>query len=100
MISLTKLDNSFGKSLRKRRLAKLLSQEALALESDLSRAYISDLETGKKDPSLFTVFKLSRGLKIKPSALIAEVEHILSSNQTANNQNSFIEKLLIVQQKT
>ena len=30
-----------------------------------------------KDPSLFTVFKLSRGLKIKPSAFIAEVEHLL-----------------------
>ena len=77
MISLTKLDNSFGKSLRKRRLAKLLSQEALALESDLSRGYISDLEMGKKDPSLFTVFKLSRGLKIKPSAFIDEIEHLL-----------------------
>ena len=77
MISSTKLDHAFGKSLRKRRLAKLLSQEALALESDLSRAYISDLEMGKKDPSLFTVFKLSHGLKIKPSAFIAETEHIL-----------------------
>ncbi len=77
LISSTKLDHAFGKSLRKRRLAKLFSQEALALESDLSRAYISDLEMGKKDPSLFTVFKLSRGLKIKPSAFIAEVEHLL-----------------------
>ena len=98
LISSTKVDHAFGKSLRKRRLAKLLSQEALALESDLSRAYISDLETGKKDPSLFTVFKLSRGLKIKPSAFIAEVEHLLSRSQTANNHNSFIENLLIVQQ--
>ena len=77
LISSTKVDDAFGKSLRKRRLAKLLSQEALALESDLSRAYISDLEMGKKDPSLFTVFKLSRGLKIKPSAFIDEIEHLL-----------------------
>ena len=74
MISVTKLDNSFGRSLRKRRLAKLLSQEALALESNLSRAYISDLEMGKKDPSLFTVFKLADALKLKPSVLIDEVE--------------------------
>ena len=100
MILLTKVDDAFGRSLKNRRLEKLLSQEDLAIASNLSRPYISDLETGKKDPSLFTVFKLSRGLKIKPSALIAEVEHILSSNQTANNQNSFIEKLLIEQQKT
>ena len=77
LISLNKLDHAFGKTLRKRRLAKLLSQEELAIASNLSRAYISDLEMGKKDPSLFTVFKLSHGLKIKPSAFIAEVEHLL-----------------------
>ncbi len=77
LISLIKLDAAFGKTLRKRRLAKLLTQEVLATEANLSRAYISDLEMGKKDPSLFTVFKLSRGLKIKPSAFIAEVEHLL-----------------------
>jgi len=76
LISLTKLDHAFGRSLRKRRLAKLLSQEALALESDLSRSYISDLEMGKKDPSLFTVFKLANALRLKPSVLIDEVEQI------------------------
>ena len=74
MISLIKLDTAFGKTLRKRRLAKLLTQEVLATEANLSRAYISDLEMGKKDPSLFTVFKLADALKLKPSALIDEVE--------------------------
>jgi len=77
LISSTKLDHAFGKSLRKRRLAKLLTQEALALESNLSRAYISDIEMGKKDPSLFTVFKLANALRLKPSVLIDEVEHAI-----------------------
>jgi transcriptional regulator with XRE-family HTH domain len=77
LISLIKLDAAFGKTLRKRRLAKLLTQEILATEANLSRAYISDLEMGKKDPSLFTVFKLSHGLKIKPSILIDEIEHAI-----------------------
>jgi transcriptional regulator with XRE-family HTH domain len=77
LISSTKLDHTFGRSLRKRRLAKLLTQEALALESHLSRAYISDLEMGKKDPSLSTIFKLATAMRLKPSNLIAEVEHIL-----------------------
>ena len=74
LISLIKLDTAFGKTLRKRRLAKLLTQEVLATEANLSRAYISDLEMGKKDPSLFTVFKLADALKLKPSVLIDEVE--------------------------
>lgn len=77
MISLIKLDATFGKTLRKRRLAKLLTQEVLATEANLSRAYISDLEMGKKDPSLFTVFKLADALKLKPSALIDEVENTI-----------------------
>lgn len=77
MISLIKLDDAFGKSLRKRRLAKLLTQENLALESNLSRAYISDIEMGKKDPSLFTIFKLANALRLKPSVLIDEVEHTI-----------------------
>ena len=79
LISSTKLDHAFGKSLRKRRLAKLLTQENLGLESNLSRAYISDLETGKKDPSLFTIFKLATAMQMRPSTLIAEAEHILQS---------------------
>jgi len=77
LILVTKLDHAFGRSLRKRRLAKLFTQENLGLESNLSRAYISDLEMGKKDPSLFTIFKLATALQLKPSTLIAEVEHIL-----------------------
>jgi len=77
LISVTKLDNSFGRSLRKRRLAKLLTQENLGLESNLSRANISDLEMGKKDPSLFTIFKLATAMQLRPSVLIAEVEHII-----------------------
>ena len=79
LISVTKLDNFFGRSLRKRRLAKLLTQENLGLKSNLSRAYISDLEMGKKDPSLFTIFKLATAMQMKPSNLMAETEHILQS---------------------
>jgi transcriptional regulator with XRE-family HTH domain len=77
LISLIKLDAAFGRSLRQRRLAKLFSQEALSIESNLSRAYLSDLETGKKDPSLFTIFKLANALKIKPSVLIDGFENII-----------------------
>ena len=74
---LTKLDSAFGKILKLRRNSVNLSQERLGLESGLSRSYISDLENGKKDPSLFTIFKLANALDLKPSALIGEVEHTI-----------------------
>jgi transcriptional regulator with XRE-family HTH domain len=71
---LTKIDNTFGAVLRKKRISKKLTQEALSIESSLSRAYISELEMGHKDPSLYTIFKLASALKIKPSTIIDEVE--------------------------
>ncbi|WP_422671516.1 helix-turn-helix domain-containing protein [Candidatus Methylopumilus planktonicus] len=78
MVLLTKLDSAFGKSLKSRRLSSNLSQEQLGLKSGLSRPYISELEMGKKDPSLFTIFKLADALKVKPSFFINEVEQTVS----------------------
>jgi len=77
LVKLTKLDSAFGKILKLRRNSVNLSQDRLGLESGLSRSYISDLENGKKDPSLFTIFKLANALDLKPSALIGEVEHTI-----------------------
>jgi transcriptional regulator with XRE-family HTH domain len=71
---LTKIDNTFGAVLRKKRVSKKLTQEALSIESSLSRAYISELEMGHKDPSLYTIFKLAYALKIKPSTIVDEIE--------------------------
>jgi transcriptional regulator with XRE-family HTH domain len=64
LVLLTKLDSAFGKSLKSRRLSSNLSQEQLGLKSGLSRPNISELEMGKKDPSLFTIFKLADALKV------------------------------------
>ena len=78
MILLAKLDGAFGKTLKSRRCSSNLSQEQLGLKSGLSRPYISELEMGKKDPSLFTIFKLADALKVKPSFFINEVEQTVS----------------------
>ena len=61
---------AFGKALRKIRLKKKLTQEDLSLEAQLARVYISELEYGKKIPSIETIFKLSKGLNIKCSKLM------------------------------
>ena len=76
LLVLAKLDSAFGKTLKSRRCSSNLSQEQLGLKSGLSRPYISELELGKKDPSLFTIFKLANALELKPSVLIDEVEQI------------------------
>lgn len=76
LLVLAKLDSAFGKTLKSRRCSSNLSQEQLGLKSGLSRPYISELELGKKDPSLFTIFKLANALELKSSVLIDEVEQI------------------------
>ncbi|WP_462410362.1 helix-turn-helix domain-containing protein [Neobacillus sp. Marseille-QA0830] len=62
-----------GNVLRRRRKAKGMSQEKLALESGLDRSYIGDLERNEKSPSLDTVYKISRALEILPHEFIKEV---------------------------
>jgi len=42
----------------------------LSLEAQLARVYISELEYGKKTPSIETVFKISKALNIKCSKLM------------------------------
>jgi transcriptional regulator with XRE-family HTH domain len=72
---------AFGRALKKIRLKKKLTQEDLSLEAQLARVYISELEYGKKIPSIETIFKLSKGLNIKCSKLmdLTEQEFLDSS---------------------
>ena len=61
---------AFGRALKKVRLKRKLTQEDLSLEAQLARDYISELEYGKKIPSIETIFKLSKGLNMKCSKLM------------------------------
>lgn len=70
----TPVDVVFGIVLRRVRKEANLSQEALALEADLQRNYISLIELGTNQPTITTIFKLAKALKIKPNELIGLVE--------------------------
>ena len=67
-------DRGFGRALRAARVARGLSQEALAFEAGYDRSYISLLEHGRYSASLNTVFRLARALAVRPSALLAQFE--------------------------
>jgi transcriptional regulator with XRE-family HTH domain len=60
----------FGEKLKKARILKGLSQEALALSLEFDRTYISMLERGKRNPSLFTIYKIAEFLEIDASSLV------------------------------
>lgn len=72
-----KVSKAFGIALRELREAQGLSQEKLALESDLDRTFISLLERGLRQPSLTTIFELAKVLDCRASALVDRAEKLL-----------------------
>lgn len=76
MLGKKKLSTSaaFGLVLREIRKRRGISQEALALEADLQRNYISLIERGINQPTITTIFKLAAALEMKPSQVIELVE--------------------------
>jgi DNA-binding XRE family transcriptional regulator len=63
----------FAANLRGARLAKGLTQEALADAAELHRTHISLLEKAKRDPKLTTIAKLADGLDTTPGELLRGV---------------------------
>lgn len=55
----------FGKTIRKYRLNKNLSQEDLAELSGLHRTYISEVERGGRNISIENIYKICFALRIK-----------------------------------
>lgn len=60
----------FGANVRRVRMAKGLSQEALALEADMKRSYLSDLERGERNPSVRALGRLAEALAVDPADLL------------------------------
>lgn len=65
---------AFSVALSGEREKAQLTQEELAERADVSARFISFLETGRRQPSLSTLYALSKGLRITMQDLIAAVE--------------------------
>jgi len=59
-----------GENLRKWRLKKDMSQGDLATALSVDRAYISNIENGRMNPTLSTLEKIARALGISSSELL------------------------------
>jgi len=62
-----------GEQITIARKKRKLSQEQLALLSDLDRTYLARIEEGKANPSVKVLNKLSRILKTRMSSLLKGV---------------------------
>jgi transcriptional regulator with XRE-family HTH domain len=68
------LQRQFGSVVRRRRLRKGVSQEALAAEAGLHRTYVGLLERGLRMPSIYVARQVARALGVTTAQLISEVE--------------------------
>lgn len=59
-----------GANVRKLRVAAGLTQEELAEKSGFGQQYISDLERGRTNPTVVTLFELSQALHAQPVDLL------------------------------
>ncbi len=59
-----------AQNLRRLRQAKDWSQEELAHQTDIHRTYVSDLERGRRNPSIDVIERLAKGLGVKLGELL------------------------------
>lgn len=69
------IQEKFGHVIRTLRKEKNISQEKLALNADIDRTYISDIEKGERNVSIETAKKLADCLQISLQNLFKEVEN-------------------------
>lgn len=66
------INQFFGNKVHLIRQEKGISQEKLALEANIDRTYISDIENGKRNISLEIAYKIANALNIHLSEILSD----------------------------
>ncbi|HEV7938973.1 MAG TPA: helix-turn-helix transcriptional regulator [Solirubrobacteraceae bacterium] len=76
---------ALGLAVKARREELKLTQEQLANDTDLHQRWISNVETGKRNPSYGSLRRLASGLDLTASELLSHAEQIEASGIEAVN---------------
>lgn len=74
MNEMQQIYTNIGKRIRNIRKSKKMTLEDLAFEIDMDYSFIARIETGKATASLETLYKISKGLKIKFYQLFNDID--------------------------
>jgi transcriptional regulator with XRE-family HTH domain len=85
----------FGAEVRRRRNDLGWSQEALAERAELHRTYVSDVEAGKRNPSLQSMQRLASALGASIGAVFGSVEGKAEQGGPERTEEHAVEILLV-----
>ena len=68
-----------GQIIQQFRLSSNFSQDELVDKIDISKAFLSEIETGKKMPSLVTIFRLAKGMNVNAWEIVKQIEETIKS---------------------
>jgi transcriptional regulator with XRE-family HTH domain len=74
---------ALGQAVKARRQELGRTQEQLANDTDLHQRWISNVETGKRNPSYASLRRLAAGLELSASQLLARAERVESDARSA-----------------
>lgn len=74
------ITTEIGQRIRFYRKKKKLSQEKLAELCDFHPTYIGQLERGEKNPSIESIYKLTKGLGIPITQLLEDIDTLENTN--------------------
>jgi transcriptional regulator with XRE-family HTH domain len=77
--------HALGLAVKHRREELGLTQEQLDNDTDLHQRWISNVETGKRNPSYASLRRLAAGLELSTSELLARAEQIEAQGLSALN---------------
>ncbi len=66
-----------GEVINARRKRLKLTQDELAAESGVNRAFISNIEQGRRNPSIGAVASIAKGLRTRVSKMLAQCEECM-----------------------
>ncbi len=65
-----------GRNIKRLRLEKGLTQEQLAEKSGFGQNYLNDLERGRRNPTVLTLWEIAQALGVTPVDLISPDEEV------------------------
>jgi transcriptional regulator with XRE-family HTH domain len=78
--------SALGRAVKERRQELGLTQEQLANDTDLHQRWLSNVETGKRNPSYASLRRLAAGLDLSTSDLIARAEDVERDSAKTNRR--------------